>query len=171
MDKQNDQSSVKVEQATSLFQVALAFCEEMKFRTTVNRDDNYISLFISISDATVRAFLHIEEEQESVIFRTYCPVNVPEHARERMAEMITRINFSTKHGCFIMDMADGELVYKTSVSVVGSTLSTNLIRNIVYVNLMTMERWLPAMMTVIYSGASPEHAFKDLLERVYQSSS
>ncbi len=170
MDNQKDQSNVPTREKVSLFQVALAFCEEMEIKTSLNRDEGYIWMYLTLGGATVRSYIHAEEEAQNLIIRTYAPVNVPENARANMAELITRINFATKHGCFTMDYSDGELVFKTTISVMDAPLSISHVRNVVYVNLMTMERWLPTLMSTMYGDISAERAFRSVFEAALERS-
>lgn len=103
-------------------------------------------------------YAQAREEQAQCLFYSICPINVPEEKRPAMAELLTRANYGLFIGNFELDFSDGEVRYKTSVDVEGDSLSTALVRNLVYANVLTMDRYLPAVMSVIYSDTPPAQA-------------
>ncbi len=103
-------------------------------------------------------YAQVREEQEQFIFYSLCPVNAPEEKRLAAAEFLTRANYGLFIGNFELDMNDGEIRYKTSIDVEGDRLSEALVRTLVYANVLTMDRYLPGLMSVLYGGASPAEA-------------
>jgi hypothetical protein len=83
---------------------------------------------------------------------------VPEHKRQAVSEFITRANYGIVAGNFEMDFSDGEVRYKTALYVKGMTIDTATIRNLVYPNAFTMDRYFNGLMRVIYSDITPEEA-------------
>ena len=57
-----------------------------------------------------------------------------------------------------MDFTDGEVRYRTSIDVEDASLPPALIKNLVYTNIGTFDRYLPGIMAVIYGNTSPEDA-------------
>jgi len=98
------------------------------------------------------------EDQFLFFFYSVCPVNVPDEKRELMAEFITRANYGLKIGNFEMDFSDGELRYKTSLDVENDRLTAALISNLVYANVWTMDRYLPGILSLLYSEVSAVEA-------------
>lgn len=105
-------------------------------------------------------YAQIHEEQPIFFFFSICPVNVPEDKRQKMAEFLTRANYGLKVGNFEMDFSDGEIRYKTSLNVENDQLSGPIIRNLVYANLWTMDRYLAGILSVIYGNIDPTEAIK-----------
>ncbi len=105
-------------------------------------------------------YAQIHEEQPIFFFFSVLPVNVPEDKRFEMAEFLTRANYGLKVGNFEMDFTDGEVRYKTSINVENDTLSGTIIRNLVYANLWTMDRYLSGILSVIYGSVTPVEAIK-----------
>ncbi|GET35956.1 YbjN domain-containing protein [Microseira wollei] len=89
-------------------------------------------------------------EQKQLVFYSVCPVNTPENKRMAIAEFLTRANCGMIIGNFEMDFEDGEIRYKTSIDVEGDSLSSALIKQLVYANVMMMDQYLPGIMSVIY---------------------
>ena len=70
-------------------------------------------------------------EQAQFVFYSIGPVSVPESKRLAIAEFITRANYSTIIGNFELDFVSGEIRYKTSIDVEGSTLTFPQIKQLV----------------------------------------
>jgi hypothetical protein len=99
-------------------------------------------------------------EQEQFVFYSVCPVNAPESKRLAIAEFLTRANSGMIIGNFELDFADGEIRYKTSIDVEGDSLSSALIKRVVYANVTMMDEYLPGIMSVISGDVSPEKAIR-----------
>lgn len=103
-------------------------------------------------------YAQAREEQEQFVFYSMCATNAPEDKRLAMAEFLTRANYGMVIGNFEMDFSDGEIRYKTAIDVEDDRLTPALIKRLVYPNVLTMDRYLPGIMTVIYGDVSPEQA-------------
>lgn len=101
-------------------------------------------------------------EQEQFIFYSICPINAPQDKRIIVAEFLTRANSGTIVGNFELDFADGEIRYKTSIDVKGDLLSSALIKQLVYANVMMMDEYLPGIMSVIDGDAEPKDAITQI---------
>ncbi|MBC8100915.1 MAG: YbjN domain-containing protein [Armatimonadetes bacterium] len=100
-------------------------------------------------------YAQARESQEQFVFYSVCPMNAPEDRRSAVAEFITRANYGMIIGNFELDYNDGEIRYKTSIDVEGDTLTTPLIKQCVYANIVVMDRYLPGIMRVIYGASEP----------------
>ena len=98
----------------------------------------------------------------AVIILSRFPVNCPEAKRNACAELFTRINFGSPAVCFEMDFKDGEIFCKSSVPYDEELPQVELLDKLFSFNLSTMDRYLPAIMSVIYAGISPAKALADL---------
>jgi hypothetical protein len=68
------------------------------------------------------------------------------------------INFGMMMGCFEMDYDSGKIHFKATLPFARGDLNTALLENVVMLNLARMDRFLPAIMSVIYAGISPAQA-------------
>jgi hypothetical protein len=107
-------------------------------------------------------YAQVNSEQKLFFFYSVCPINVPEDKRSLIAEFITRANYGIKIGNFELDFNDGEVRYKTSIDVENDDLSPALISNHVYANIWTMDRYLPGIMSVVYSDEEPADAIQKI---------
>jgi hypothetical protein len=107
-------------------------------------------------------FAQAREDQQQLIFYSVCPNAAPDDKRVPAMEFITRANYELVIGNFEMDLSDGEIRYKTSIDVEGDELTSALIRQIVYYNVMTMNKYLPGLMSVLYANVTPEQAIRQI---------
>jgi len=103
-------------------------------------------------------YAQVQEEQERFIFYSVCPVKAPEEKRPAMAEFLTRVNYGLVIGNFEMDFSDGEIRSKTSADFEGGRASVAVIKNLVYANVLTMDLYLPGIMSILYGDVSPAQA-------------
>lgn len=89
-------------------------------------------------------------DRSQFVFYSICPVSVPESKYLALAEFITRANYGTIIGNFELDFTTGEIRYKTSIDISGSTLTSTQIKQLVYTNTMMMDEYLPGIKSVIY---------------------
>lgn len=107
-------------------------------------------------------YAQVREDAEQFIFYSLCPVNAPEDMRPWVAEYLTRANYGLFLGNFELDFEDGEVRFKTSIDVEGDELTAALVRQVVYSNVIMMDRYLPGLLKVIYGGLSPSEAIEEI---------
>jgi hypothetical protein len=113
-------------------------------------------------DGQWMCFAQAREEQQQFIYYSVAPVKAPEERRAEMAEFITRANYGMILGNFELDFSDGEIRYKTSIDVEGSELTPALIKQLVYANVLTMDRYLKGIMAVAFGGTSAIQAIQNV---------
>ncbi len=104
------------------------------------------------------------EEQAQFVFYSVVAAKAPEAKRPALAEFLTRANFGLIVGNFELDWDDGEVRYKTSLDVEGDRLMPALVKQMAYANVVTMDRYLPGIMRVIYGDVSPVQALAEIDE-------
>ena len=107
-------------------------------------------------------YANVNEEKGFFSFYSVCPINVPEERRSTVAEFLTRANYGLMIGNFEMDYRDGEVRYKTSLDVENAEINLALIGNLVNVNLLMMDRYLPGILMCIYGNESAEAAIQSI---------
>lgn len=103
------------------------------------------------------------ESENQFLFYAYCPETVPEDRRLAVAEFLTRVNYGLALGNFEMDMSTGEVRFKTSIDVEGTRLTPELIRPVIYANVLTGDEYLPGLSAVIRAEKSPAEALEMVL--------
>jgi len=113
-------------------------------------------------NGTWTCYARTRVEQLQFVFYSICPVKVPKPKRRALGELIARANYGMIIGNFELDFVDGEIRYKTSIDVEGSTLTFPLIKRLVYTNVMMMDEYLPGITAVTKGEASPEDAIAQI---------
>jgi hypothetical protein len=103
-------------------------------------------------------YAHALDDAQRFIFLSIMESHVPEGKRQAVAEFLTRVNYNAFLGNLEMDFSDGEVRYKTSIDVDDGELTQGMIKTMVYVNVMSMDRYLPGIMSIIYAGTAPVDA-------------
>ena len=101
-------------------------------------------------------------EQEQFVFYSIFPIRTPENQTHEVAEFITRANYGMIIGNFELDYSDGEIRYKTSLDVEESEITEPLVRHMVYANVLTMDKYFPGLMRVLYAGIDPVSAIDEV---------
>jgi hypothetical protein len=109
-----------------------------------------------------RCYARVHEEQDRFMFYSLMESHVPDDKRVAVAEYLTRANYGLYIGNFEMDFSDGEVRFKTSIDVEGGELTQVMIKNLVYVNVMMMDKYLPGVMSVIYAATPPQDAIEEI---------
>jgi hypothetical protein len=107
-------------------------------------------------------YAQAREDQQQFVFYSIYPELAPEDKRLAMAEFLTRANYGLIIGNFEMDFNDGEIRYKTSIDVEGDLLSTDLIKQLVYANIMMMDHYIPGIQAVINGRLSAAEAISQV---------
>ena len=134
--------------------------EEWKFEQLEGKP--IIRMGFKGDNGTWMCFAQAKEDKEQLLFYSIMESNVPEDKRHAMAEFVTRANYGLQIGNFEMDFSDGEIRYKTSIDVEGGELTVKMIRTLVYVNILMMDRYLPGIRSVLDAGASPAAAIAEV---------
>jgi hypothetical protein len=141
-----------------LFGALLRFFEADEWPYTPSDDDLVLKLPFDGRNGRWVCFAQAREEHEQFVFYSVYPVLVPEAKRPAVSEYITRANYGMILGNFELDFRDGEVRYKTSLDVEGAELTSALIRQCVYANVLMMDRYLPGLYAILSDGLSPVEA-------------
>ena len=86
------------------------------------------------------------------------PVRVPGGARPAVAETIVRANYGLRFGKLEMDYTDGELRHQVACPLIDGQLEEVLIARSLGAVLATLDRYLPAILSVVYGNELPKDA-------------
>jgi hypothetical protein len=112
--------------------------------------------------ASWRCRVFVDEKRAQVAYYSLFPAVVPAERRGAVVDFITRANVGLVIGNFEFDTNRGELRYKTSIDVEGDRLTPALLTHVVHANVLTMDRYLPGLLSVIQDGATPAEALRTI---------
>lgn len=138
-----------------IFNTIIEFFETDEWQFNWLEGTSMLSMGFTGKNGKWTCYAQAREDQEQLVFYSVCPINAPEDRRHQIAEFITRANYGMIIGNFELDFNDGEIRYKTSVDVEGDSLTIALVKQLVYANVIIMDRYLPGLMRVIYSDSTP----------------
>jgi hypothetical protein len=98
----------------------------------------------------------------TVLILSVFPIECPKPERHVCAELLTRINYGLAVGCFEMDHEQGRIHFKTTVPYDKELPQLEVLDMLLGLNLSAMDRYLPAIMSVIYAGTTPEKALMEI---------
>ena len=107
-------------------------------------------------------YAQVRELDEQVLFYSICPLSVAPAKRPAVAEFLTRANYGLVIGNFEMDLEDGEIRYKTSLDAESAELTSGMIRNAVYANVLMMDKYLPGILSILGGNVPPKQAIDEI---------
>ena len=147
--------------ATLIDQVrALLDAEKLKFdepNIPTNPDSEVIATFrmpVRGLHGEWICIVRVFPESERLLVYSILSENVPEDRRPRLAELFVRINYGLVIGNFEMDWVDGEVRYKTSIDLESITPTATIIRNLIFSNFFSTDRYLGVIEDAIHTDAS-----------------
>jgi hypothetical protein len=142
-----------------LLQVLAHFLDSIEWSwELVDEDGSVLGCSVSGESGRWNCFGQAHDERQQMVFYSLCPVVCPEDRRAAMAELIARVNYGMVLGNFELDYEDGEVRFKTSIDVEDLGFTADGCRQLVFPNCLMMDRYLPAISAVAYSGIEPEGA-------------
>lgn len=99
-----------------------------------------------------------KEDDNQVLFYSVIADNIPTDKLVPASEFLHRANFGLPIGNFELDFSDGEVRYKTALDVEGAELSQTQIKNYLYLNVITFDRYLNGLKEVVEQGVAPGDA-------------
>ena len=102
----------------------------------------------------------VNEPAETLLCVTRAPLFVPQRARRRAMDFITRVNFRTSVGNFDLSLDDGRLAFRSAVDVEDSFLSQAVVRNLAANNTYMFDHYYPFLLEVVYGQRTPKEAFE-----------
>jgi len=100
----------------------------------------------------------VDDAARTVACYGLLPVQVDAGQRLKVAEAIVRINQGLRIGCFDLDFDDGEVRFRVGCDVAGGALTRQMALTMFGAVSEAIDRYGPALMSVIFGQVSPEDA-------------
>jgi hypothetical protein len=138
------------------------FLEEDKWPYSLVEDRPVYKTGFEGKNGQFTCYAQERAEQDQIVFYSIFPVRAPENKMAEIGEFINRANYGMIIGNFEIDFSDGEIRYKTSVDVEGVELNEALVRHLVYANVLTIDKYFPGLMRVLYAGVDAVDAISEV---------
>jgi hypothetical protein len=123
--------------------------------------DNATFLFgIAGNNGNFQCIAATDEDKHTFGFLSVCGANTPVEKRGQMLELINRLNFSLFLGNFEMDFEDGEVRYRTGFFFESIEANEYVLDQLVMTNIAMMDKYLPALMGVMFGGLTALEALE-----------
>ena len=145
-------------QRPSLLETVRSFLDRKELTYFVPENSIYVRTSFSLDHGYVPVAIECWDEAERLKVYVSAPVAVPAPARQAAAELCSRINWDLGAASFELDFSDGELRLRGSTIVPPSGLEEEMIETLLFGSLNTMDRFLPAFLSLAFGGQTPEEA-------------
>lgn len=152
----------------TILDVLIKFFEEDGWSFELWRDEAEIRLsYASKTQGHWDCLAQAHEEAQQLLFFSEYPFRVPEEKLLLVAEYITRANNELVIGNFILDFEIGVVRFKTSLDVNGLSLNTNIVKQLVYANVLMMEQYISGIKAILERALTPLEAIVEVEEANY----
>ena len=104
-----------------------------------------------------------EVEKDGIfLFYSISPIKVPKNKRQAVAHLLAGLNYGIAIGNFDLNLTYGDIRFKTSIQVQDDRLSLALVKNLIYTNVITMNEYLPSIMSTVHGNVPPEQTLADM---------
>jgi hypothetical protein len=147
---------------TPLLPVMLAAMERIEWKPD-HVDDTTILIRVRGHRFLVTLCVCVDDAARMVVCYGVLPVQVEPERRLSVAEAIMRINQGLRLGCFDLDFGDGEVRFRVGCDVEGGVLTQHMALTMLAAISGSVDRYGPALMSVIFGQVSPEDAARRAL--------
>ena len=134
--------------------------DEHDLRYRADNDAGSICVDFQGDVGTYRVIAAVDEDGELFEVFGCAPVRVPEGARPSVAETVVRANYGLRVGKFEMDYDDGEIRFQIAHVLTNGVLDDGIIARSFGAAMAMLDRYLPAILSVIYGNELPKDAVR-----------
>lgn len=128
-----------------------------------NESGTLIRTGIALKNANCDVFINIKSDPKLVEITTFLPFIIPQEYRFDVCELIVRLNNLLSVGNFDLDLKNGNLSLKTSFLFNKTLTDFEEIFDLnLYISFHFMNKYIPTIMSIIYSNTSPMEAFNNM---------
>lgn len=139
----------------SLLDVAKQFFDEESWRYQDIEAEGIVTVAFRGDSGQWSCYGQAQDQRNLFVFYSISPTRPDQGKIMPMCEYLTRVNYNMALGNFEMDMEDGEIRFKTSIDITGDELTVANVRQLVYSNLLTMDRYLPGIQAIANTDEAP----------------
>lgn len=100
------------------------------------------------------------DDVEQLLVYSVCPLPIPEPTRRGVAELVLTVNSELVVGCLEFDAGSGQVRFRTGLGVGADDLTDGMIDRAVRANVLTLDRYLPALVRAA-AGVRATDALRD----------
>jgi hypothetical protein len=132
--------------------------QEWQFTQVIGK--NVLLFGIGGKNGKFQCIADLIEEENRLIFFSVCGANTPESKKQDMLQLLNSLNYQLFFGNFEMNMQDGEIRFRTSISLNHIELNRNFVEELILSNIITMDKSLPSIIGLMFGEISVENALE-----------
>ena len=136
------------------------FLKSQEWQFTQVKGKNIVLFGIGGKNGKFQCIADLIETENRFIFFSVCGANTPSDKKDKMLELLNSINYKLFFGNFEMDIDNGEIRFRTSMSYKNLTLDQNFIEELIMSNIITMDKHLTSFMALMFGDISVEKAME-----------
>ncbi len=141
-----------------LFQAMRGFFEAKSWPVQSIAEDSILVMPYSGQHGRFRIIGITDEENTRVSILAGLPLRCPAERLPAMCAFIARANLGMMHGCFDLDLDDGELRFRVGADIADQELSYAFTQSMVLYSITTVERFWPSIEAVVQDRMDPVQA-------------
>ena len=145
---------------TRISKAILNFLSKKKWRVRIIEDIPAVHILYVGFNARWICSVCAYDERNQFAFYSDLPFDVPEEKRVFMSEFLTRSNLGQVIGNWEFDLDRGKIRFKTSIDVEGVELQDNLIYYVIITNVLTSDKYIPGIVSILEGNLTPIEAIK-----------
>ncbi|MBR6789941.1 MAG: YbjN domain-containing protein [Oscillospiraceae bacterium] len=132
--------------------------KELHFQHVEDMHSFLMGIELDCSEMNRCAMSIVAHDEEDLSCHVTYETNVPEYARGRVVEYLTRANYGLFLGSFQMDMNDGQIIYQIGAAYSDHNVTDDELGRMISVASGMAERYAEGLHDVICGNLSPEQA-------------
>lgn len=142
------------------------YLDERELSYSVDTESGVIKIpDCSISEQLGNGMIVISSRESDFVIRFIFDYHVPNDVRDRVAELIARINYTYVFGCFFMDYSDGEIGFQYSVDYEESATSVRMLSNAVSFVVVPSQKWGDTIKLVASKRITPAEGYNRIVSK------
>jgi hypothetical protein len=146
---------------SNLLELVMEYLDNLGWNYVVS-DEKTLRFPITCDNGKYYCTLIADENRKFICLYTVLPNYIPIDKRSEISEFITRANYGMNLGNFEMDFSDGEVRFKTSMTIYDQLPGENDFSCLIHTNIGTMDNYMKGIMSVVYAGKLPLEAIIDI---------
>ena len=132
---------MKHEAALEVYEVVCQALDEMKWKYQRHEEKLVVTFGVSGEDMPMDFLIHVDEERSVVRLQSRIPVTVPEEKRLEFNAAISHASYALNYGGFDYDFSKGTVIYRHTITFLGSKLRTDAIKILIHSAVATVDKY------------------------------
>lgn len=141
--------------------------EEVDFSIEKKGDVDSIFFTAKLENGTIRGFIAAHNQEDRVMIHVGHPTTIPLDKRQKICELIARINYDDIMGAFVIDLNDGYMGYQSGFYFEkGSEFAKLALIKHFEVSYCRLDYYLPVILGVAFGDKEPDQALNELVHQL-----